>query len=901
MRPPVLFGLSILIVSSSADTLTAQSDSRADPRAIVEVGQARFTVLTPAMIRMEWAEDSQFEDRASILFLNRRLPVPEFTVTRTEESVAIETNAIRLRYRHNSGMFDTTNLRIEFAVAGETGVWRPGASDTGNLGGTVGALDGATGPLDLGTGLVSREGWVLIDDTSRPIFDRADAPWVAARPDGKRLDWYFLGHGRDYEAALGDFAQVAGRIPLPPRYAFGLWWSRYWAYTDHDLMSLVAEFERRSIPLDVLVIDMDWHETLSGDWGRNRPLDQAGEREGWTGYTWNLDYFPDPEGFLDWTEQKGLRTPLNMHPASGIQPHEIQYEAMARAMGIDPATRAYVPFALEDPQFVDAYFDLVIHPLEQQGVDFWWLDWRPNQALTTPGLDPTWWVNHLFYQDMERQGRERPLIMHRYGGLGNHRYPIGFSGDTYSTWDVLAFLPTFTATASNVLFGYWSHDIGGHLGDALDPELYTRWVQFGALSPILRTHATKLFRSARAMWDYPYPFETAMREAVQLRRRLLPYVYTAARRAHDTGVSIVRPMYYEYPEHTQAYEADGQYMLGPDLIVSPIVDPREPGARLVAHRTWLPPGEWYEWPSGLAQHGGRWVDRRYSLFEIPIFVRSGAVVPMEDEFRQAADPLGPIKLGVFPGERGSTRIYEDDGRSQEYQRGHFAWTSVAHSVEGDEHRIEIGPTGGEYTGFPSKRRYEIHLIGAMPPRAVLADGRELEFRADRQPPGWWFDGELLETVIALPEGSARDARIVRIVRADGDDVDLLDGVRGDRSRLREAREILDELVPVRGAPESLISAIQTGRRIEIRPGSARAELTDLRSNMPRLVAELRAFPGRRNVVNRALVVLGEEPLPPVPQPRRRFVTRRRLMAALIGLMALGALAALYFGIRRWWS
>ena len=122
-----------------------------------------------------------------------------------------------------------------------------------------------------------------------------------------------------------------------------------------------------------------------------------------------------------------------------------------------------------------------------------------------PGVNPTWWLNYVHFTDQQREGK-RPLLFHRWGGLGNHRYQIGFSGDTISVWDSLAFQPWFTATAANVGYAYWSHDIGGHMPGAVDPELYTRWVQFGAFSPILRTHTTKNPDSERRIWAYPEPY-----------------------------------------------------------------------------------------------------------------------------------------------------------------------------------------------------------------------------------------------------------------------------------------------------------------------------------------------------------------------------------------------------------
>ena len=328
----------------------------------------------------------------------------------------------------------------------------------------------------------------------------------ASEKPGSYTDWYFFGYGHDYRKALGDYVRVAGRIPLPPRFAFGAWWSRYWAYSDQELDELVRGFRENDTPLDVLVIDMDWHisdEQLKAA----GETDQSGQRLGWTGYTWNKTALSRPRSFLKNLHAEGLKTTLNLHPASGIQPWEQAYPAMARAMGIDPATKKYVPFDPTDKKWATNYLNLVLHPLEKQGIDFWWLDWQQQPDTKHARREPTWWLNYVHFTDQQREGK-RPLLFHRWGGLGNHRYQIGFSGDTISVWDSLAFQPWFTATAANVGYAYWSHDIGGHMPGAVDPELYTRWVQFGAFSPILRTHTTKNPDAERRIWAYPEPYSS---------------------------------------------------------------------------------------------------------------------------------------------------------------------------------------------------------------------------------------------------------------------------------------------------------------------------------------------------------------------------------------------------------
>jgi alpha-glucosidase (family GH31 glycosyl hydrolase) len=347
----------------------------------------------------------------------------------------------------------------------------------------------------------------------------------AALPEAQ--DLYFFGYGHDYHGCLRDYCRIAGSVPLLPRWALGNWWSRYWAYTQEELTALVEGFRAHDVPLSVCIVDMDWHIV---DTGRGY--------SGWTGYTWNKALFPDPDGFIRGLHDRGLKTALNLHPADGVRPHEGMYAEMARRMGIDPETEEPVRFDLADPDFANAYFEVLHHPQEARGVDFWWLDWQQGELSGLPGLDPLWWLNHLHFCDLGRDGRKRPFIFSRWGGLGNHRYPIGFSGDTYIAWETLAFEPHFTASAANVGYGWWSHDIGGHMLGVEEPELYTRWAQFGVFSPIMRLHSTKNPFHERRPWGFDAETLRVTRDAMQLRHALIPYLHTMSWRNHRESVSL---------------------------------------------------------------------------------------------------------------------------------------------------------------------------------------------------------------------------------------------------------------------------------------------------------------------------------------------------------------------------
>ncbi len=812
----------------------------ANPQAVVTLGNARFTVLTPQLIRMEWAADGKFEDQPSFVFLNRRLPVPKFTHTEQNGKLTIKTSALQLTYT-GTDKFTADNLTITFTLDGKQVTWHPGTPDTGNLQGTTRTLDGALGgktkePIE--PGLISRDGWTVVDDSTRPLFDsdnfnftqgeNSPWPWVELRPAGDRQDWYFFGYGHDYKQALHDYVEVAGRIPLPPRFAFGAWWSRYWAYSDQELDDLVRGFHENDVPLDVLVIDMDWHlsrEQLEA----KHEVDQSGHNLGWSGYTWNPLLFPDREAFLKNIHEEGLKATLNLHPASGVEPWEAAYPAMAKAMGIDPSTKKYVPFDITNKKFALNYMDLLHHPLEKQGIDFWWLDWQQEANTQTPGVNPTWWLNYVHFTDQEREGK-RPLLFHRWGGLGNHRYQIGFSGDTISVWDSLAFQPWFTATAANVGYAYWSHDIGGHMPGAVEPELYTRWIQFGIYSPILRTHTTKNPDSERRIWAYPEPYSGIMRNAFHQRYAMQPYIYTEGRRTYDTGVAFLRPLYYDWPEADEAYSNKDEYIFGPQMIVAPVTKPVDKDSHLAQESVWIPQGEWIEQPTGKHFTGPTTVQRNFAINQIPVYLRSGAIVPMQPPMQYTGQkPVDPLILEVEPlADNGKSvySVYDDSSKGEDYKRGICTWTDVDAKQSGDDFTVEIAPTRGSYPGMLRERGYEIRLPGDWPPESVTVNGTNLAFALHSEKPSWHYDGNTLTTVITTPRYSVGQRVTIHVRRAAGSLAarSQLDGFAGMETRLRAAYDALNAEWPFTWSPNPLIDAWQTGDRLSYKPQTAKQEI-----------------------------------------------------------------------------
>ncbi|MFT3860631.1 TIM-barrel domain-containing protein [Micropruina sp.] len=660
----------------------------------------RITVLSPALFRLEYCESGQFEDRATQLVVNRQFEPVDFTVRRTKHGIEIATQGVHLSYDEKP--FSPGGLFAH--LAGGTGhrrTWRYGEQQelwgggSANLGGTARTLDEVDGPTPLENGVLSVAGSAMLDDSATMALT-VDG-WVAPRTPGA-TDVYLFAHGADYQQALDDFYRLTGSQPLLPRWAFGNWWSRYHPYTDAEYRGLMERFAAQGVPFSVAVIDMDWHLVdVPPQYGT-----------GWTGYTWNRELFPDPQEFLAWLHERGLKVALNVHPADGVRAFEEAYPRMAEALGIDPATEQPVDFDIADEAFLRAYFEQLHHPLEDQGVDFWWLDWQQGTHTSVAGLDPLWLLNHFHFLDSARRG-ERPVTFSRYAGPGSHRYPVGFSGDTINSWPSLHFQPEFTATASNIGFGWWSHDIGGHMFGYRDNELVTRWYQLGTFSPINRLHSTLSPFQGKEPWNFPEPYDGVMVEYLRLRHRLVPYLYTMNERANRTGQSLCRPLYHESQVgdlvEPRNFGSRNTYFFGTELLVVPITSPADAGTGLGAASSWLPAGRWTDFFTGVSYAGGRDVQLHRRLGEYPVLARDGAIVPLTGPDELGIGNPASFEVHVFAGADGEFIVYEDDDAANPRAvRTRLTWNDA-------EGLFSVGAAQGELAVVPSVRSWTVVVHG----------------------------------------------------------------------------------------------------------------------------------------------------------------------------------------------
>ena len=304
-------------------------------------------------------------------------------------------------------------------------------------------------------------------------------------------------------------------------------------------------------------------------------------------------------------------------------------------------------------------------------------------------------LNHFHFLDNARDGR-RPLTFSRYAGPGSHRYPVGFTGDTVISWASLAFQPYFTATASNIGYGWWSHDIGGHMFGGKDDELATRWLQLGVFSPILRLHSGANPFTAKEPWTFEPAARAVMTEHLRLRHRLVPYLHTMNHRAAAEGRPLVEPMYHAWPSSAEAYDQPNQFLFGSELVVAPLTSPADLRTRLASVRAWLPAGTWVDVFTGLVYDGGRELLLHRDLSTIPVLAPAGAIVPLDGAEVPGNDPVNPSALEVLVvvGADGAFTLVEDDGTAA----GVASHPAVVLAGRGHVHR----GTRGRRAGLPAR-------------------------------------------------------------------------------------------------------------------------------------------------------------------------------------------------------
>ena len=684
--------------------LIVDTDPVSDQKAVIVGDGYRITVLSDRLFRVETSKSNTFIDEATEGVWFRRFEVPSFQVDENPDCLIVKTKECSLVFYKTKKKAVSVRFRNGFEVK---------VSNKNNLKGTYRTLDMTDGnrhilkgKIRLSDGVVSSDGVSVLEDDG--LFLSKDGK-VKPR-DVDTHDLYVFCYGKDYRGAVNAYYRITGQVPLIPRFALGNWWSRYKAYTEEEYVSLMERFIDSKIPITVATVDMDWHWVdVKGkfDYQRDWKNDGMFQKSGWTGYSWNTDLFPDYRGFLNWLKEHGFHVTLNLHPAQGVRPFENQYQDMADELHLDTSlSKKTIPFDITSTEFINAYFKILHKPYEKDGVDFFWIDWQQGTKSNMKGLDPLWSLNHYHYLDNSKSpdGKEkRPLILSRFSGIGSHRYPLGFSGDTVVSWKSLDYQPYFTATASNIGYTWWSHDIGGHMAGIKDNELYIRWLQLGVFSPINRLHSSDNELSGKEPWKYDGETERTATFFLRLRHRLLPYLYTMDYSNHEKGIALCEPMYYSYPDIPDAYKVKNQYRFGSELIVCPITEKSEEKTRLAKVRAWIPEGRWTDVFTGYIYHGDRMVDLYRDTTSIPVLAKEGAIIPLVPCDDNSTENPTELEILAYHGD-GEFLMYEDDNGVG--SDNHAAFTGFR-QMEKAGNLFVIEPVQGDVSVVPSQRNYTI--------------------------------------------------------------------------------------------------------------------------------------------------------------------------------------------------
>ncbi len=700
----------------------------ADKKQIYVNGRTRLTVITPCMLRVEMQADGKFCDEPTQSVWFRDFDKPEFSVKEANGKVEIKTEKVMFVY----SLKENKMLSIKLAYGRNVTDYK-----SGNLKGTSRTLD-ITAIDRVGDGVCSRNGVAVLDDSKTLVIK--DDGLILPR-DNAETDEYYFAYGNDYIGATTDLYKLTGKVPLIPRYALSNWWSRYKDYSQDEYLSLMDRFKEEEIPITVATVDMDWHWVkIKEKFGKDshKVTKHLNFMEyvydiwsvGWTGYSFNTDLFPDPDGFLKKLKDDNYKVTFNIHPSMGVRWFENQYEDMCKAMGQDPKEKKPVAFDITDKKFTENYFDILHRPFEEKGVDFWWIDWQQAKNTPVKGLDPLWALNHYHFLDNAKDNH-RPLILSRFCGAGSQRYPLGFSGDTTQTWKSLDYQPGYTATAANVAYPWWSHDIGGHCMGKKDDELYLRWVQLGVFSPVMRLHSTNNEFAGKEPWNYSGPVQRIATDALRLRHKLLPYIYTMNYRTHTECRAICEPMYYAYPEDESAYNCRNEFFFGTELIVAPITEHTSRKTNLAGVNVWIPEGRYTDIFTGRIYKGNKFVKMYRDIDCIPVLAKEGAIIPMSANDR-TNDCSNPEKLEILVYRGNNTfTLYEDDGETLSYQNGEYLKTAFTVSENANRVELYVSKAAGKISVVPETRTFVFKFRDVVSASAaVTVNGTAYDAKAE---------------------------------------------------------------------------------------------------------------------------------------------------------------------------
>lgn len=559
--------------------------------------------------------------------------------------------------------------------------------------------------------------------------------------DGGDLDLFIICRPR-LDDLLKGYAQLTGYAPMLPKWALGFMQCKNRYRSQQELLSIARTFRERKIPCDVLIIDWLWFK-------------EFGDLE------WFKKDWPDPEGMLKQLASMGFKVLQAQHPF--VEKNSLKYEKFKEAGFLNDVPEGARPtFDHTNPEARKAWWN-EIKRLYQQGIRGYWTDMGEiEQHLpgTMSFLGPREKVHNIYslmwtkglYDGQRSDFNERVFSLPRTVYAGIQKYGAGmWSGDIDASWEVLKDQVVIGQGVCLSGQQYWTTDVGGFFtGKEFTPELYVRWFEWGAFCPLFRTHGT---RPGNEPWSFGEQVEKICTDYIKLRYRLMPYIYSCARKVTEEGRPIMRAMCMDFSDDPKAVEMTHQFMFGPSILVSPVL---ERGAR--KWEVYLPQGQWYDFWSGKLYQGKTTVTVPAPLDVIPLFVKSGSIIPMEPAKQHVGEEnTNKLILHIYPGPSAEFELYEDDGKTYDYEKGQYAKTTIK-CEKSDEIKITIMPAKGSYKGMKDIRDYEIVLHHSNKPLKVEVNDSSVDT--------WDYCEEDMTLKIQLSNVSVYDELNIRIISHD---------------------------------------------------------------------------------------------------------------------------------------
>ena len=653
---------------------------------VIQGHKYRFTVLSERLVRMEYSEDGVFEDRPTELVWYRNMPKTNFQVKQDNRVLEITTKYFRLTYIKEKPFYggkinSMKNLRVELLNSDK--IWYYSHPEVRNYGCPSMSLDDAK-KLKLQNGLYSVDGFASIDDSKTNLFSENGE---IVKREGNNIDLYLFMYLKDFALCLKDYYAITGSPALIPRYALGNWWTKNEDYNDNSLKELIDNFNKKNIPLSVIMLDNSWHYNNYN----NKFVD--------SGFTWNSNNFKNPSMMIKYLHSKGIRLGLNINPLEGLTPNEEKYEQLKMNLNSEDEV---IPFNVYDSKVIDVYLNVLIHPLDDLDVDFYWLDEESKDKVKE-----MYYLNHYHFYDMMRNYKRRPMILARNTNIAAHRYPVLYSGKTIVNWDTLKMIPLHNEAATNIGVSFWSHDIGGYYKGVEDNELYTRYVQLGVFSPILKFGADKGKYYKREPYKWDIKTYQIVKDYLQLRHRMIPYLYAEAYKYHKYGMPLIMPIYYKFPEMYDDDNYKNEYYFGSEFFISPIVKKKDYVMNRSIHRFFLPDGIWYDFVTGKKFPGGKEYISFFKDEDYPVFAKAGSIITLGDNgYLNDTTPPKNMEIQIFPGRSNTYNLYEDDGVSDLYKKDFYLLTQIDYNYMPNNYTVIMRAVEGKSGIVPEKRNYK---------------------------------------------------------------------------------------------------------------------------------------------------------------------------------------------------